>query len=100
MILTRDQWIEWLLTVFVDVRMAADDSIVWYPEEDIEPCQMFVYHKCLNLSEQEIKSEYYDWCWKNLKGRVRCFWSNPEIDREWWGFTEPDDIVWWLLKWS
>ena len=48
---------------------------------------------------KEHKINYYNWCDKTLKGRVRCYSSDSDNDREWWGFTEQEDIVLWTLKW-
>lgn len=42
---------------------------------------------------------YWLWCTNNLKGYIRQY--PPIHDTEaWWGFTDKQDVVWWLLKWS
>jgi hypothetical protein len=98
MILTRKQWREWMGQHF-SPDILEEGSVLYIPEEDTDSCQIFVYHRCLNLKGSD-KKKYWAWCKKNLKGDVRCFWSNPEEDREWWGFIEPNDVAWWLLKWA
>ena len=42
---------------------------------------------------------FWVWCTNNLKGYIRQY--PPIHDTEaWWGFTDKQDVVWWLLKWS
>ncbi len=101
MILTREKWKSWILQKWPNPALHLDESFLFIPELNSgKSCQSFVYKKKKNISEQGLKKEYYKWCRNNLKGEVYCFWSNPDDDKEWWGFTDPDDVVWWLLKWS
>lgn len=83
--------------------MADRGSALWIPENDLngKECQWFVTVPCIKVSKSDKhKSDYWTWCSENLKGSVRCFMSNSEDDEEVWGFTELDDINWWMLKWS
>lgn len=81
--------------------MTDEDSVVWIPEYDLtDKCQSFVCVSCLRLSQKNIKDDYWLWCRNNLNGYVRCFMSDPDNNREWWGFTDEKDVTAWLLKWS
>jgi hypothetical protein len=45
------------------------------------------------------KSASWDgWTFKGQKGTVLCYISDNTADEEWWGFSDKDDIVFWLLK--
>jgi hypothetical protein len=72
------------------------DSPLWIPD-DFEPSEWFV---CVEpIGVHRFKSSYYDWCNKTLKGPVRCYSSDSDDKKEWWGFTNKEDIVLWMLKW-
>ena len=73
---------------------------IWIPEKDVKPkikCITFVRSKPIKKWET-TKPAYWEWCNESLKGEVRCFSSGDED--EWWGFTDPDDIVIWMLRWG
>lgn len=84
---------------------------LWIPETFDNKkicCIWFLKVKPLDLSSclitdnypQGKKEYYYSWCKENLKGQVRCFSSDPtDTMEEWWGFTEQNDIMLWMLKW-
>jgi hypothetical protein len=102
MIQTRTQFKSWIRSQFNEKNMDKDGSPVWCPEHDLEgvKCEWFVTVPCVRVSQDlDFKSNYWTWCSDNLTGVVRCFWSNNEDDEECWGFTEFDDINWWLLRW-
>lgn len=81
--------------------MVDDDSPVWCPEHDMtDKCEWFVCVPCLSLSRNNIKDDYWLWCTNNLNGYVRCFMSDSDNNKEWWGFTDGSDITVWLLKWA
>lgn len=74
-----------------------DDSPLWIPEENNNPSQWFV---CVNpIGVHRFKQDYYQWCNSTLKGQVLCYSSDRDDKKEWWGFTDMDDIVVWSLKW-
>lgn len=76
-----------------------EDSPLWIPDEDQElPSQWFVCVKPIGV--HRFKFDYYNWCNSALKGQVRCYSSASEDQAEWWGFTNRDDIVLWMLKWT
>ncbi len=97
---SRDQFKHWIRTQFHEKNMDHENSAVWIPEHDLDgvKCQWFVTTSCI-LQKKYFKVDYWLWCKENLKGPVRCFWSNPEEDQECWGFADRDDIFIWILRW-
>jgi hypothetical protein len=102
MIQTRTKFKSWIQSQFNEKNMDRDDSPVWIPEHDLNgaECQWFVTVRCVRKAAGVTKPEYWAWCADNLTGSVCCFMSNKEDDHEVWGFTELDDVDWWMLKWS
>jgi hypothetical protein len=80
----------------LDSRLGGPDSPLWIPD-DFTPSQWFVCVKPIGV--HRFKFSYFDWCNKTLAGRVRCYSSDPENQKEWWGFTDKNDIALWMLKW-
>lgn len=74
---------------------------LWIPEmtdgKKKITCIKFLRTKPIKRWET-TKPDYWAWCHEVLNGEVRCFSSGDED--EWWGFTDPDDIVIWTLKWA
>ena len=96
MILSREEFAHF----FNALREGLGDakSPLWIPEDKNTKCSWFV---CVPpLKVHTYKSEYYDWCRATLQGEVRCFSSDSEDKKEWWGFTNKEDIVLWTLKWT
>ena len=82
----------------LDPRLGGPDSPLWISDEGGTDSQWFV---CVEpIGVHRFKFDYYDWCNKSLKGRVRCYSSDDDNKQEWWGFTVKEDIVLWTLKWS
>lgn len=75
-------------------------SPLWIPDQVDAggPSQWFVCVEPLGVNG--YKFEYYNWCTTTLKGRVRCYSSDSDDKKEWWGFTDKQDIVLWTLKWT
>lgn len=96
--LTRDEFIEYFKNL--DSRIDGNDpgSPLWVPEaEYVETCNWFV---CVEpIGVHRFKSEYYQWCNSVLAGKVLCFSSDSEGQKEWWGFTCKEDVPIWMLKW-
>ena len=88
--------------LFGRTEMADEGSALWIPEHDLNgaECQWFVTVPCVRNAAGVTKSDYWAWCANNLTGSIRCFMSNNEDDEEIWGFTEFNDVDWWMLKWS
>ena len=80
---------------------SADGSPLWIPEHDLDSkCTAFIRISApvkWDIFEQDFIT-FWEWCKTHLNGQVRCFSSSD--DEEWWGFTEPSDIVLWVLKWA
>lgn len=81
--------------------MGKQSSPLWAPEEYLKVHQStsFICVKPINLL-QIGKAIYWDWCKQHLQGRVLCYSSDIISEQEWWGFSNPDDIVFWLLRWT
>ena len=101
-ILTRQEFSDYFNNLETDKELGGPDSPLWEAECDIPNCQWFVKVRPLNISGKRhgYKNSYWNWCNKNLNGATRCFSSDtdPEGD-EWWGFTDKNDIVLWILRW-
>lgn len=103
MIATRKEFKNWICALFPDhPAMANKESAVWIPEESGKvKCQWFVAVPPVHAGHSSnFRQGYWDWCNQHLKGHVRCFMRNPDNNEEWWGFTDRNDIVLWVLKWS
>lgn len=73
-------------------------SPLWAPEELQSPVSLwFVCVKPIGVSR--FKWDYWNWCNSTLAGQVRCYSSDTTDKKEWWGFTNKDDIPVWMLKW-
>jgi hypothetical protein len=73
------------------------DSPLWEAEYHFpNQFQYFIKIEPISFS----KSNFWRWCYQNLKGQVRCFSSSIDSREEWWGFTDQSDIVWFSLKWN
>lgn len=98
MLITRKEFAD----MFNQRRKGLGDpcSALWEAECDIPKCQWFAKVKPLKVFRPGYKHEYWDWCDSYLTGKTRCFSSDIDDETEWWGFTDLDDIVLWMLKWS
>ena len=82
-----------------------DESLLFMPETDQSlnpllskpPAQWFVNINPINL-HQTRADVLHHWNKKHLKGSIFCY-SSSDTD-EWWGFTEKDDVFFWLLRWG
>jgi hypothetical protein len=95
-IMSREEFRDKFSGVFNEVIRA--DHPLWIPENDFAPkikCIKFILTKKINY---DSKDDYWEWCNSTLSGVVRCFSSGDED--EWWGFSDPDDVVIWTLKWA
>lgn len=101
-ILSRKEFAEYFNNLDLHRKFGGADSPLWEAECDIPKCKWFVKVKPLDISGKRhgYKNKYWDWCDKNLKGKTRCFSSDTLSSEEWWGFTDKNDIVFWVLRWS
>ena len=80
--------------------LGGPDSALWIPEEDSHPADLSNWFVCVEpIGVSRFKWAYWEWCNETLQGKVRCYSSNTDDQQEWWGFTDKDDIVVWMLKW-
>lgn len=105
MILTRKQFAAHFRKL--DSRLGNKHSALWEPENrpGMVPNKWFVcvrpvgaYHGNVYLSWD--KDGYWEWCNSTLAGQVSCYSSDWDNKKEWWGFSNYDDIAMWLLRWS
>jgi hypothetical protein len=85
--------------------LGGEGSTLWiYEEEQGAECQWFVSIGPIHNWDEMIQSNnpnkdsFWQWVGRNCQGCVLCYSSNAE--EEWWGFTDKDDIVPWVLKWT
>ena len=78
--------------------LSADDSPLWALEKAtvIRP-QWFA---CIKPINQRHAAAYWHWCDSHLSGDVLCYSSNTDDSEEWWGFTEKNDVLIWMLRWA
>ena len=99
MILNRQQFADWFEAV--KPGLGQPYSVLWIPEEaTLTRFEWFV--SCVNINagrDYEHKQQFWTWVRSNLQGRLACF-SSSETEGDWWGFTDPDDITWFLLRWA
>ena len=95
MILSREEFVHTFNAL--QEGLGNDNSPLWIPEENEGQSSWFVCVK--PIGAHRFKWEYWNWCNTTLRGQVRCYSSDPDDKKEWWGFTNKDDIVVWTLKW-
>ena len=97
-VLARSEFIDYFRNLDHRIDGADPLSPLWIPEEDGDvTCNWFV---CVPpLGVDKFKWKYFEWCNQALCGKVRCFSSDAEGQKEWWGFTHQEDIMIWMLKW-
>jgi hypothetical protein len=99
MVLTRHEFTQWIK--LREPRLATRDSPVWSIETRYcRPGWFVKVAPKVRTRASATHEEYWDWCSANLKGKLLCYWSDPEKGAEWWGFTEKDDITLWILRWT
>lgn len=108
--ITREEFIAWWDNMVPENPADREDHPLWIPEHSWQytglegalppstPSQWFVKHLDCGI----ITPDYWSWCDANLKGTVRCYMLDTHEDGDWawWGFTDRDDIVLWMLKWA
>lgn len=97
LVVDRAQFTSIFDKIFEDKGGIDDAHILWEVErtQNIK-CKYFVCATPINVDY----SKYWDWCNSTLNGNAVCFSSNSEDNEEWWGFTDKEDIIIWMLRWS
>ena len=99
MIQTRKEFKAWINDNWPNISTKPRSSL-WIPERaaGVVHCRWFVTVKPVHASQRT--DSYWTWCEQTLQGHIRCFYSDPDNERECWGFTDYEDIAWWVLKWG
>ena len=100
MIVTRHEFRQWVKKRYPNFYKW--DSPLWSIEDKKRPSKWFAQVRpvAMNRDGRRRKEEYWAWCNENMQGRLLCYYSDFENQREWWGFTKKEDITLWLLKWN
>lgn len=102
MILTRSEFVDYFENI--QTGIAAEDGPLWIPETYLRPCRCEWFVKVQPLCEwnggRNSLTFFHAWCQEHMSGQVRCFSSDSRNNHEWWGFTDHNDIAFWLLRWS
>lgn len=99
--LTREQFADYFNNLQPGHGMGLPGSPLWIPDPDSD-CQWFVCVTPLRIGHDGpsvSKDAFWEWCNINLKGVCRCFSSDHDNLKEWWGFSDQRDVVTWLLRW-
>lgn len=96
---SRHEFSRWLN--LRDRRLGGKNCVAWSIEPKKKPSLWFVNVKPINVSRtSESKTDYWNWCNKNLRGQLLCYYGDSLNGIEWWGFTRYEDILPWILKWA
>lgn len=103
-IYTREQFVAWWDQWVPENPANRRDHPLWIPEMEIKPgppSAWFVKASSRNNWAWRIgREDYWAWCNANCSGIIRCYMLDEEKEEEWWGFTNKDDMVIWMLKWA
>lgn len=96
--ITRDEFKKIAKDWHATDDLSADDSPLWVMEKhhNLQP-GWFVCIKPISLVGG---AEFRFWCKQCLLGEVLCYSSDADNQEEWWGFTNKDDVMLWLLRWG
>lgn len=103
--LTREQFAQ----MFEEEKpgLGLPNSPLWVAEQGMDGypharCEWFVCvrPRVYHVYDPVEKQVYWAWCHDHLQGQIRCFSSDVDGRKEWWGFTDYNDIALWLLKWD
>jgi hypothetical protein len=62
-------------------------------------CQWFVSVSPIRVSiANETKTKFWAWCRRNCASGMSCYSASDK--EEWWGFSDRQEMTWWLLRWS
>lgn len=102
-IYTRFEFSKWLN--LRDKRLGGKNCVAWSCEPKKHPSLWFVNVRPIamqsdNTRNWDLHREYWNWCSKNVNGRILGYYCDTDNQIEWWGFTHKEDILPWLLRWS
>ena len=89
---------------FIDLwsgkKVALDQLFMIEQIDNNHEAQWFVCIKPIDNKHFQGEAKYWRWCDENCTGKLYCYSSSSELQQEWWGFSDYDDIPLWLLKWA
>jgi hypothetical protein len=91
MILTRAEFVEYWNRH--PLGLGQPDSALWVYERHRGISSQWFVH--VGISQGP---DYDAWCDAHCQGTVLCY--SDDGQKQWYGFTDRNDIVFWLLKWS
>ena len=100
MVLTREEFIR----QFDGILDTTPTAYLWLPETEIVPGPPSEWFVCatpqLCGTEYTQQLEYWAWCNKALENPLRCYYSDTDRKKEWWGFITKADAVMWFLRFN
>jgi len=97
MLANREEFAGWFNNV--EAGFGDPDSPLWEAERDLATTPQWFLLLSHSVGVNTYgKAEYWEWCHKNMRGKTRCYSSSDT--EEWWGFTNQDDIMLWVLRWA
>ena len=72
-------------------------SPLWCTEGTDKKSKWFICIDPIKASDLEV---YHSWCEEILIGNILCYSSDSRTKQEWWGFTDKNDILVWILRWA
>ena len=83
-------------------KLGGPKSPLWCPEGENVKCNWFVKVRPVKFGRPGgyTRSNFYAWNGAMLNGRILCYSSDDTNEEEWWGFTDKEDILMFILKWA
>lgn len=99
MMLTRAQFIQYFNNL--QAGLGDQTSPLWVGEKYLveKQCNWFINVRPINVNDIH-NHNFRKWVKTYCKGQVLCYSSNTDDQEEWWGFTNKDDILLWMLRWT
>jgi hypothetical protein len=96
-IISREEYIKYLDNIIPGLGKPGNGC--WVPEQSnpVGPSYWFV---CCKPIANIRNGCFWDDCYANMQGHLKCYSSSDDEQAEWWGFTEKDDAIWFMLRWS
>jgi hypothetical protein len=94
--ITRSEFITWWNDQLPKNPVDDLEHVLWIPETQIVPGPPSEWFIKMPITTDD---DFWDWCRSSLRGIVRCY-SCDNDGGLWWGFTNKQDIVVFILRWS